>query len=524
MKKTISISLVVVLSLLLGLNWIFANEVIWENISQENLNVRTALVYPENPHIIIFGSGSGVFKTEDAGLNWRSILTVKGQNNSVNFLLSEPENKNSLYAATGNGLFYSHNMGTSWQRIFQGKNYSEAECTVLEVTSYAIYLGTRNGLFVSKDRGKSWYKGNGVLAKSHILAIDSNPKETDYIYVACVDGVFRTKDAGQSWERIFGANPTEDGDDVEEKSNDFDEEERNSCIRYIKIEPENPTCLYLTTSHGVYRSQDRGTNWESVSSYGLLDKDVKFLLVSNESNLYAVTKRSIFVYEQDRWYELSQRLLAQEVRFLAQDNHDNLYAACDKGLFKGRILNLDNGNQGQPPSIYLKNEPSIKEVQEAAIRYAEVEPGKIQEWRKLAAKKAWMPQVSVGFNRDTTDFLHWESGSTTKTDDDTLRKGKDTIDWDISLSWDLGELIWNDDQTSIDVRSRLMVELRDDILDEVTKLYFERVRVKMEIDNLSIEDRKKRAEKELRLQELTANLDGLTGGYFSAHLSNKTGS
>jgi hypothetical protein len=55
-------------------------------------------------------------------------------------------------------------------------------------------------------------------------------------------------------------------------------------------------------------------------------------------------------------------------------------------------------------------------------------------------------------------------------------------------------------------------------LDEVTKLYFERLRVKMELDNLSIEDRKKRFEKELKIQELTASLDALTGGYFSQQI------
>jgi hypothetical protein len=86
------------------------------------------------------------------------------------------------------------------------------------------------------------------------------------------------------------------------------------------------------------------------------------------------------------------------------------------------------------------------------------------------------------------------------------------------LTWELGDLIFSDDQTNIDVRSRLMVELRDDILDEVTKLYFERIRIKMELDNLSIEDRKKRFDKELKIQELIASLDALTGGYFSKAL------
>jgi hypothetical protein len=52
----------------------------------------------------------------------------------------------------------------------------------------------------------------------------------------------------------------------------------------------------------------------------------------------------------------------------------------------------------------------------------------------------------------------------------------------------------------------------------VTKLYFERIRVRAEIDNLSIEDRKKRFEKELKLKELTASLDALTGGYFLQQL------
>ncbi len=63
-----------------------------------------------------------------------------------------------------------------------------------------------------------------------------------------------------------------------------------------------------------------------------------------------------------------------------------------------------------------------------------------------------------------------------------------------------------------------MVELRDDILDQINKLYFERLRVKSELDNLAIENRPKRFEKQLKLEELTAALDALTAGFYSQQL------
>jgi ABC-type phosphate transport system auxiliary subunit len=63
-----------------------------------------------------------------------------------------------------------------------------------------------------------------------------------------------------------------------------------------------------------------------------------------------------------------------------------------------------------------------------------------------------------------------------------------------------------------------MVELREDILDQLNKLYFERLRVKSELDNLALEDRRKRFDKQLKLEELTASLDALTSGYYSEQL------
>ena len=200
------------------------------------------------------------------------------------------------------------------------------------------------------------------------------------------------------------------------------------------------------------------------------------------------------------------------------DGRSNLYLAGESGVFKAILDNPASISTATLIQEYLKTEPQIREVQLAAIKYAEVSPEKIAAWRSKVTQKAVLPQISIGLDRNTTDLWHWEGGSTTKTDDDTLRRGRDNIDWDVSLSWDLGDLIWNDAQMSIDVRSKLMVELRDDILDQINKLYFERLRVKAELSNLTLENKGKGFEKQLKLEELTASLDALTAGFYSQQL------
>lgn len=505
MKKYVVVLAVAGVLVLGFLVAIFALEGVWEDIGRPNRDVNTVLVGPDS-RLIYIGSEKGIFKSEDAGQSWRNILSIRGTNRKVNFLLFALGDNNSLYAATGNGLYYSRNRGEDWNRIFKGKNYLENECTTLAVLPSTIYLGTKAGLFVSTDKGRSWYKETAKLGNSHILAIAHSLKEPNYLYVACMDGVFKSKDSGRSWERIFIASSTENDSNKEEASDDQDVQMRISNVRYITVDPNNANYLYLATSSGIYKSQDKGGNWKLLSSFGLLNRDVRFLLVSSGSYLYAVTKSGVFEYMDNRWQELSLGLIAADIRFLAQDNQDNLYAACDKGLFRMRAEKFNHGKTDNIIALYYKDEPAINEIHQAAIKYAGViDPLKIDNLRKQARLKAILPELKIDYDRTVTSY-----SNTTMT-----RYTTGPADWSVSLKWNLSELIWSEQQRLIDSQVRLMVQLRDDILDEVTKLYFERLRVKMELDNLSIEDRKKRFEKELRLQELTASIDALTGGYFS---------
>lgn len=166
-----------------------------------------------------------------------------------------------------------------------------------------------------------------------------------------------------------------------------------------------------------------------------------------------------------------------------------------------------------PISVQATGEPTVREVQRAAIRYAEVMPEKIGRWRTLAQLRNLIPRFTVGLDRDsdTTIASSSSAGKTTF----TVGPQDESVSLDFGFTWDLANLVWDSAQTSIDTRSRLMVQLRKEVLENVTQLYFERQRLRAEFQANPTEDPILQRERSLRIEELTAQLDALTGGLYS---------
>jgi photosystem II stability/assembly factor-like uncharacterized protein len=502
---------------------IYAGEISWEEIGKGIGEARAVLVSADNPRLVIAGTNRCLWRSEDAGENFSQALVLRGGEKQVNFLYFgsfASGGDSRLYASGAAGLFESRDKGKSWQRIFRCRRGAEGECTSVAIYQGKIFLGTRGGLFFSGDYGRTWNRETGKLGKEEVISLSASPGVPGTLYAVSSSGVFALRASDKSWERIFvdyAAGKIEAREEASDGSRE--NEERAAAVRYVCSAADNPQIAYLATDRGVYKSADSGKSWQRLPEYGLLNSGANFILAEAGGSLIASTGRGIFLFQGGRWEELSFRLPAQRISFLAKDRRGRLYAATEKGLFRAQIEGAVTVSQAQSGIFCPADGPGIREVQQAAIKYAEVEPRKIINWRRQAACRAALPRVSASVGRNTSDLWHWESGSSTKANDDVLIRGRDSIDWDLTLSWDLADLVWSEAQASIDVRSRLMVQLRDDILDEVTKLYFERLRVKLELDQVSIEERQKRMEKELRLRELTASIDALTGGFFSRQLS-----
>jgi hypothetical protein len=81
--------------------------------------------------------------------------------------------------------------------------------------------------------------------------------------------------------------------------------------------------------------------------------------------------------------------------------------------------------------------------------------------------------------------------------------------------------VWNRDQVSIDSRANSRAQLRDQLLSDVTRLYFERRRLLLELYFNRPASSKSTFELLLRIDELTAQIDALTSGFLTCELEKR---
>ncbi len=165
----------------------------------------------------------------------------------------------------------------------------------------------------------------------------------------------------------------------------------------------------------------------------------------------------------------------------------------------------------------FKTEPTVREVQKVAIQYAMVNRSRIASLFFRARAAGWLPEFRARYNnnnddRRSTSFPTPTSPILTSQSTDFYHR------FEFRVTWSLDELIFNRNELSVYRELKRLVELRSDILKEVTKLYFERRRLQVSLIISPPKSLLGRIRKMLRLQELVADLDGLTGGYFSRKL------
>lgn len=221
----------------------------------------------KNKNTFYFGAtGGGVWKSTDAGNNWKNI-SDKYFGSSIGAVEVAPSNDNIVYVGEG-------------ENTMRG-NVSEG-------------LG---GMWKSEDAGKTW-KNIGLKDGRHITNIIIHPTDPNTVWAGVMGhlfgpnkerGIFKTTDGGKTWKQVLYVN------------------EQTGCSDLV-MEPGNPSVLYAGTwrlirtpyslesggeGSGLWKSTDGGETWTNISSGKGLPKGTWGIVgvavaPSNVEKLYAI--------------------------------------------------------------------------------------------------------------------------------------------------------------------------------------------------------------------------------------------
>lgn len=196
---------------------------------------------PDVPERMLAGVGNSAWVSLDGGERWQQCEGIRGKVLGFHFDRSSPTARRTAYAATGTGVFRSDDGGANWKPItsplsgspllaFAGAS-SNAECALYVSVEPQIQDGAYSGgVFGSFDGGRSWQSlmrgainrdivqrdewADGPIARYvALLACDAAPR-TLYAFNTSTgfnpphhNAVWKTEDAGETWRPTFFSDP-----------------------------------------------------------------------------------------------------------------------------------------------------------------------------------------------------------------------------------------------------------------------------------------------------------------------------
>lgn len=163
----------------------------------------------------------------------------------------------------------------------------------------------------------------------------------------------------------------------------------------------------------------------------------------------------------------------------------------------------------------FKSEPTVSDLQNMVLEYSKTDNHYVEGWLGASKSAAALPEVTVKYTYDNGYSPDYTS---------TGELDKSGVDIGNTVSaqakWKLADIVMSSNRIRVISETQDIVKLRDKVLDEATRVYFDRRRLQVDM-LMNPGDIKTQLKNELRLEELTAQLDAYTGGLYSRALHKK---
>ncbi|HYW51461.1 MAG TPA: glycosyl hydrolase [Gemmatimonadaceae bacterium] len=257
----------------------------WRNVGPwRGGRANAAAGIPTQPLTYFAGyTGGGLWRTDDAGINWRNISDGWFRTGSIGAIAVAPSDANVLYVGTGeeairgqsssygDGVYRSTDQGRTWSNVGLRSTRQISAVRVHPTDPNVVYVAAQGdrwkgsadrGIYRTKDGGATWtqvLKGVNAFSGASDLSMDAtNPR---ILYATFWDhqrtpwmvrsggegsGIWKSIDGGDSWTRLTEGLPSLMG---------------KVGISVSPVNPERVFAIVEAERGGLYRSDDAGKTW-----------------------------------------------------------------------------------------------------------------------------------------------------------------------------------------------------------------------------------------------------------------------
>jgi photosystem II stability/assembly factor-like uncharacterized protein len=152
--------------------------------------------------VLLAGGEEGVFRSGDAGRNWRIAGAAGFQ---ITRIEQSPHDPCQWLAATQQGgLFSSTDCGQTFEnvgRLGVDRNLYDIAYDPTDANRIAV-AGWGPGVVVSEDGGKTWQPRNIGLPRPEVISVAFDPENRGRLYAAVNDdALYVSNDAGKNWSK-----------------------------------------------------------------------------------------------------------------------------------------------------------------------------------------------------------------------------------------------------------------------------------------------------------------------------------
>jgi photosystem II stability/assembly factor-like uncharacterized protein len=252
-------------------------------------------------------------------------------------LAYDAHNPDHILLGTSTGqMFSSNDAGRTWSRLVRlgGDDYVLDHISIDPQDSNRIYVSAWSvssqqigEIFRTRDGGANWQTLPAMHGKS-IRAMAMYKGDSRVLVAGALDGVYRSNNGGDTWESLSSANSSE-----------------IKNVESIAIDPKDPNTVYAGTWHLAWKTSDGGANWQHINKGMIDDSDVFSVIVDHDNPSVVFASACSGIYKSETGGNLFAKIQgipfsARRTRVLKQDptNEKIVYAGTTEGLWKSTDL------------------------------------------------------------------------------------------------------------------------------------------------------------------------------------------